>query len=209
MTLTPPGYRPRIMEDSLRMHLEAFGAVEVRGPKWYGKTWMSLSQANSAIRLDDPAARSMVELDATLALRGEAPHLVDEWREVPAVWDATRRAVDEAGACGMYLLTGSSAPAMDRVSHSGAGRIARLRMEPMTLYEQGLSTGEASLERLLLDPEDQPFSPSALKIEDLAASIWPPTPRTSSAGPTGSTSYRLAAWGGRRPRGPAGADDFG
>lgn len=177
MTLTPPGYRPRIMEDSLRMHLEAFGAVEVRGPKWCGKTWMSLSQANSAIRLDDPAARSMVELDATLALRGEAPHLVDEWQEVPAVWDATRRAVDEAGACGMYLLTGSSAPAMDRVSHSGAGRIARLRMEPMTLYEQGLSTGEASLERLLLDPEDQPFSPSALKIEDLAASIcrggWP------------------------------------
>lgn len=177
MTLTPSGYRHRIMEDSLRMHLEAFGAVEVRGPKWCGKTWMSLSQANSAIRLDDPAARSMVELDATLALRGEAPHLVDEWQEVPSVWDATRRAVDETGVCGMYLLKGSSAPAMNKVSHSGAGRITRLRMEPMTLFEQGLSTGEASLEELLLDPGYQPFAQSALTMEGIAASIcrggWP------------------------------------
>lgn len=139
------------MEDSLGLHLDAFGAVEVWGPKWCGKTWMSLSQANSVTNLDDPAVRFMVELDANLALRGEAPHLVDEWQEVPSVWDATRRAVDEAGACGLFLLTSSSTPSMDKVSHSGAGRIARLRMEPMTLFEQGLSSGAASLETLSRD----------------------------------------------------------
>lgn len=177
MPLTPPGYRPRIMEDSLRAHLEAFGAVEVRGPKWCGKTWLSLSQANSAIRLDDAPARSMAQLDARLALKGDAPHLVDEWQEVPAVWDATRRAIDDAGSCGLFLLTGSSAPSMDKVSHSGADRIARLRMEPMTLFEQGLSSGDASLEKLLLNPDAPAFARSELGMEDLVASIcrggWP------------------------------------
>lgn len=179
MPLTPPGYRHRIMEDSLKLHLEAFGAVEVRGPKWCGKTWMSLSQANSVIALDNPGARSMVQLDASLALKGDTPHLVDEWQEVPSVWDATRRAVDSANACGMFLLTGSSTPSMDKVSHSGAGRIARLRMEPMTLLEQGLSSGAVSLEGLLLGSADEPFAESGLGLDDLASSIcrggWPAT----------------------------------
>ena len=177
MSLTPSGYHHRIMEDNLRLHLDTFGAVEVRGPKWCGKTWLSLSQANSATNLDDPTIRAAVELDANLALQGEAPHLVDEWQEVPAVWDATRRAVDSAaGTYGRFLLTGSSTPSMDKVSHSGAGRIARLRMEPMTLVEQGLSSGEASIERLLLG-EEIPSSQANLTLPDLASSIcrggWP------------------------------------
>ncbi len=177
MPLTPLGYRHRLMEDSLKLHLKAFGAVEVRGPKWCGKTWMSLSQANSVTKLDDPVIRESVELDARLALRGDEPHLVDEWQEVPAVWDATRRAVDErAGACGRFLLTGSSAPNMDKVSHSGAGRIARLRMEPMTLVEQGLSNGEASLEKLFAG-EEIPSAQSGLSLPTLVASLcrggWP------------------------------------
>ena len=177
MSLKPAGYRHRIMEDSLKLHLDTFGAVEVRGPKWCGKTWLSLSQANSVTNLDDPAIREAVELDARLALRGDTPHLVDEWQEVPAVWDATRRAVDsEAGSCGRFLLTGSSTPSMDKVSHSGAGRIARLRMEPMTLVEQGLSTGEASI-ACLLSGKDVPPSQSNLTLDELASSIcrggWP------------------------------------
>ncbi len=177
MTLVQPGYRPRIMEDSLRLHLAAFGAVEVRGPKWCGKTWLSLSQANSVTKLDDPAVREAVQLDARLALHGSEPHLVDEWQEVPAVWDATRRAVDEAaGACGRFLLTGSSTPAMDKVTHSGAGRIARLRMEPMTLVEQGLSNGAASIERLFAGDSDL-SAQSDLTLSDLVASLcrggWP------------------------------------
>lgn len=177
MPLTPPGYRHRIMEDSLKLHLETFGAVEVRGPKWCGKTWLSLSQANSVTNLDDPAVCAAVELDARLALGGEKPHLVDEWQEVPAVWDATRRAVDDvAGLRGGFLLTGSSTPGMDKVSHSGAGRIARLRMEPMTLVEQGLSTGDAHIEKLLAG-EDVPSAQAHLDLRDLALSIcrggWP------------------------------------
>lgn len=177
MTLTPSGYRPRIMEDILKRYLSVFGAVEVRGPKWCGKTWLSLSQANSVTKLDDPATRAAVELDATLALHGDEPHLVDEWQEVPAVWDATRRAVDEkANACGRFLLTGSSSPNMDKVTHSGAGRIARLRMEPMTLVEQGLSNGKASLEKLF-NGDDIPAAQSDLDLETLIDSIcrggWP------------------------------------
>ena len=177
MSLKPAGYRHRIMEDSLKLHLDTFGAVEVRGPKWCGKTWLSLSQANSVTNLDDPAIREAVELDARLALQGDAPHLVDEWQEVPAVWDATRRAVDsEAGARGRFLLTGSSTPSMDKVSHSGAGRIARLRMEPMTLVEQGLSTGEAPIAGLLSGKDVSP-SQSSLTLGELASSIcrggWP------------------------------------
>ena len=179
MALTPSGYRHRIIEDNLKLHLSAFGAVEVRGPKWCGKTWLSLSQANSVTKLDEPAVREAVELDAKLALHGDEPHLIDEWQEVPAVWDATRRAVDEkAGVCGRFLLTGSSSPSMDKVTHSGAGRIARLRMEPMTLVEQGLSSGEASLEKLFSGNAIS-AAQSNLDLVDLTDSLcrggWPAT----------------------------------
>lgn len=88
-----------------------------------------------------------------------APHHVDEWREVPSVWDVTRRAVDDVDACGMVLLTGSSAPGADGTAHSGAGLIASLRMEPMTLFEQGLSLGKASLKELLLGSSDSLLLP--------------------------------------------------
>ena len=177
MSLTPSGYRSRLMEDKLKFYLEAFGAVEVRGPRWCGKTWMSLSVANSVTKLDDPAVRESVELDARLALHGQTPHLVDEWQEVPAVWDATRRAVDEsAGDCGRFLLTGSSAPNMDKVAHSGAGRIARLRMEPMTLFELGLSSGTVSLESLLCGDKVE-TAQSDLDFQDLVDALcqggWP------------------------------------
>ena len=177
MPLTPPGYRPRIIEKSLALHLGAFGAVEVRGPKWCGKTWLSLSQANSVARLDDASVRGAAELDPGLVLQGDEPHLIDEWQEVPPVWDAVRRAVDEgAGRCGRFLLTGSSTPAMDRVVHSGAGRIARLRMEPMTLFEQGISNGAASISALMRG-EDVPAAQSRASLGDVVESLcrggWP------------------------------------
>ena len=177
MSLTPPGYRPRIIEKSLALHLGAFGAVEVRGPKWCGKTWLSLSQANSVARLDDASVRGAAELDPGLVLQGDEPHLIDEWQEVPPVWDAVRRAVDEgAGRCGRFLLTGSSTPAMDRVVHSGAGRIARLRMEPMTLFEQGISNGAASISALMRG-EDVPAAQSRASLGDVVESLcrggWP------------------------------------
>jgi predicted AAA+ superfamily ATPase len=149
MSLKPDGYLPRIIDDQLGSLLRAFGAVEIVGCRWSGKTWTALNLANSAIRLDDTRVRDAISLDPTLALDGEFPSLIDEWQEVPQVWDAVRRTIDESGSRrGMYILTGSSVPKKDSVVHSGAGRIARLQQRPMSLYEMGESSGQISLTKL-------------------------------------------------------------
>lgn len=148
MTLKKEDYIPRLVDESIKQYLDAFGAVEIVGAKWCGKTWAALAHANSEIHLDDKQTRELVEADITLALEGEQPHLVDEWQEVPAVWDAARRAIDSSGKRGLYILTGSSEPNKEEVAHSGAGRIARLRMRPMTLSESGHSSGLVSLSGL-------------------------------------------------------------
>ncbi len=146
MALRQEGYRPRLVDSVLERRLKAFGAVEVKGTKFCGKTWTSLAHGASIIHLDDPAMRHMVELDSSLALEGELPHIIDEWQDVPAVWDATRRWIDETGnRRGQFILTGSSSARKDTVSHSGAGRIASLLMRPMSLLESGASTGRVSL----------------------------------------------------------------
>lgn len=88
--LTQKGYRPRLIEERLDTLMRAFGCVEINGPKWCGKTWTALSRSASVSRLDEPAQRAAAEVDPSLALIGDAPHLVDEWQEVPEVWDAAR-----------------------------------------------------------------------------------------------------------------------
>lgn len=169
--LRPEGYRRRLIDDRLAMLLQAFGAVEIVGPKWCGKTWSALSVASSVIRLIDRPSRLAVEQDVSLALLGEAPHLIDEWQEVPEVWDAVRMSVDEAAGCrGRYLLTGSHAlkkAERERVRHSGAGRIGRLKMSSMTLAELGLSDGTVSLQTLF---DGEPFAPHACEtsLQDVA-----------------------------------------
>lgn len=95
--LTQKGYRPRLIEERLDTLMRAFGCVEINGPKWCGKTWTALSRSASVSRLDEPAQRAAAEVDPSLALIGDAPHLVDEWQEVPEVWDAARRFVDASG----------------------------------------------------------------------------------------------------------------
>lgn len=176
MTLRPKGYRPRLIDSTLARRLRGFGAVEVAGPKFCGKTWTSMAQAESIIHLDDDALKQMVELDAALALEGETPHVIDEWQDVPKVWDATRRRVDETGNIrGQFILTGSSTVDKTLVSHSGAGRIATLAMRPMSLFESGESSGAISLRGLF----DGQFStkPVHTDVRDLAALIcrggWP------------------------------------
>ena len=149
MSLKPEAYLPRLIDRALKRRLRSFGAVEVAGPKFCGKTWSSLAQAGSIIHLDDDETRRMVELDVNLALEGEAPHVIDEWQDVPRVWDAVRRSVDASGnKRGQYLLTGSSTTDKTKVSHSGAGRIATLYMRTMSLFESGDSTGRISLSGL-------------------------------------------------------------
>jgi predicted AAA+ superfamily ATPase len=139
---------PRLIDESVERYLKAFGAVEIVGAKWCGKTWAALAHAESEIHLDDQRMRELAEADLTLALEGKPPHLVDEWQEVPALWDAARRAIDSSGERGLYILTGSSVPKKEEVTHSGAGRIARLRMRPMTLSESGHSSNTVSFSGL-------------------------------------------------------------
>ena len=130
MTMKPEGYLPRLIDATVDRRLAGFGAVEVAGTKFCGKTWTSLAHGQSVVHIDDDAVRSLVEIQPELALEGEPPHVIDEWQEVPRIWDAVRRRVDESGnARGGFLLTGSSTADMSKVSHSGAGRIARVETD--------------------------------------------------------------------------------
>ena len=175
VTEKPGTYRPRLVDERLQRLLSTFGAVEVRGTKWCGKSWAALAFGESVVHLDDPNVKTLVEADPSLALQGARPHVVDEWQEVPSTWDAARRAVDAAGDRGLFILTGSSTPAKDSVTHSGAGRIARVDMSTMTLWERGLSTGAVSLSGLF----EGKFEPSACdtSLAPLADAIccggWP------------------------------------
>ena len=145
-TLRPDGYIPRIVDAQVERYLRTFGFVEVAGTKWCGKTWTSLAHAASASYVEE--ALGLAGADPTMMLVGERPHVVDEWQLVPAIWDAARREVDRGGVRGSFILTGSSAPAPSKGAgpvHSGAGRVGRIRMHPMTLAESGESTGGVSL----------------------------------------------------------------
>lgn len=145
-------YRRRIIDKTIETYLEVSGAICIEGPKWCGKTWTSAYHSNSEFLVGDPANnfsnRQLAELNPSLILQGEAPRLIDEWQEVPAIWDATRAEVDRRHQKGQIILTGSSTPKTKGIMHSGAGRIVRLRMRTMSLYESGDSTGKVSFEEL-------------------------------------------------------------
>lgn len=145
-------YRSRIIDKQVEDYLSAFGAVCIEGPKWCGKTWTSAFHSKSEIYIGDPAGnfqnRQLAELSPELVLDGETPRLIDEWQEVPPLWDAVRYKVDQTHQKGQFILTGSATPNHKGILHSGAGRIARLRMRPMSLYESGDSSGKVSLYNL-------------------------------------------------------------
>lgn len=145
-------YKPRIVDKKVKEYLQTFGAVCIEGPKWCGKTWTSSYHSNSEIKLGDPAGnfqnRQLAQLAPEAVLEGENPRLIDEWQEVPPIWDAVRHKVDQTREKGQFILTGSSTPNHKGQLHSGAGRIAKIRMHPMSLYESGDSSGKVSLEEL-------------------------------------------------------------
>lgn len=145
-------YKPRIIDKKIKEYLSVFGAVCVEGPKWCGKTWSSSYHSKSEIMIGDPDGnfqnRRLAEMSPSLVLEGETPRLIDEWQEVPPLWDAVRHKVDQKSEKGQFILTGSATPNHKGIMHSGAGRIARLRMRPMSLYESGNSSGKVSLEDL-------------------------------------------------------------
>jgi predicted AAA+ superfamily ATPase len=149
MTLTEYGYKPRLLDEKITKHLRLFGALSIEGPKWCGKTWTALHHAQSVVYILDPengyGNREAARLNPASILNGEKPLLVDEWQEVPGIWDAVRFASDRTKEKGLYLLTGSVTPKKGSYSHSGAGRIGRIRMRTMSLYESGDSSGLISL----------------------------------------------------------------
>lgn len=145
-------YKPRIIDEKVEKYLSTFGAVCIEGPKWCGKTWTSSYFCNSEIYIGNPEGdfqnRRLAEMSPELVLEGDAPRLIDEWQEVPPIWDAVRYKVDSSPKKGQFILTGSATPNHKGILHSGAGRIAKLKMRPMSLYESGDSSGKVSLKSL-------------------------------------------------------------
>lgn len=146
-------YKSRIVDKKLNDYLSTFGAICIEGPKWCGKTWTSSYHCNSEIYIGDPSGnfqnRRLAEMSPSLVLDGATPRLIDEWQEVPPLWDAVRHKVDQKNDKGQFILTGSATPNHKGILHSGAGRIARIRMNTMSLYESGDSTGDVSLQDLV------------------------------------------------------------
>ena len=180
-------YKPRIADGLLAEKLSYMGAVLVRGAKWCGKTTTAKQIAKSSVFLADArrgmANRQLAQQRPDRLLQGAYPRLVDEWQEVPSLWDAVRASVDEAGQRGMFVLTGSAVPpqvdeedAGRLVRHTGTGRIARLTMRPMTIWESGDSKGSVSFADLF-GGRDVVGESSDLQVEDVAELIcrggWP------------------------------------
>ena len=152
-------YLPRIVDDLLEKKMRLFGGVLIEGCKWCGKSTTAKRKAKSIIEFQNPATyENNLEIARTrpdLLLDEEKPLLIDEWQVAPAIWDAIRYDVDKTNLKGQYLLTGSATPLEKAPKHSGTGRIARLLMRPMSLYESQNSTGEISLKKIFDQPESK------------------------------------------------------
>lgn len=172
-------YLPRVVDSELKERLDAVATVVVEGPRACGKTETARRHSASEVLLDiDENARRAAEVDPGLILAGDRPRLIDEWQTVPRLWNHVRRASDTLGEPGQFILTGSAVPPDDTTRHTGAGRISRVRMRPMTLVESGYSTGASSLGQLLRG-EVVDVDHSTHSIEVIAALVarggWPGT----------------------------------
>jgi len=174
-------YYPRIADKLLDEALESAGAVLIEGPKWCGKTWTAAKKSKSILYMQDPDTRESNILAASvkpsLLLKGETPRLIDEWQVAPVLWDSVRHEVDIRGEEGQFILTGSATPILDeQISHTGTGRISRMKMRPMSLFESNESSGEVSLKGLF-EQDYNIGSISNLEIEEIAKAIvrggWP------------------------------------
>ncbi|MBQ2654014.1 MAG: ATP-binding protein [Methanobrevibacter sp.] len=150
-------YIKRYVDEELKNILECMGAVLIVGPKWCGKTTTATQFAKTLIELQHPTlGKSYIELadvDPLLLLEGEKPLLIDEWQMAPQLWDAVRYSVDKTEGYGLYILTGSTIVDNSKINHKGVGRIHRLMMRPMSLYESGDSNGKISLIDLFNDKD--------------------------------------------------------
>ena len=173
-------YLPRIIDKLLSDRLEAKGAVLLEGPKWCGKTTSAKEIAGSFISMDQPEMskqyQSMAELSPLTLLEGETPRLIDEWQIAPNLWNAVRYEVDQRDEFGQFILTGSAVPAeIDESMHTGTGRISRLYMRPMSLYESEDSNGKVTIRDMFANEEIS--AKSDIDLEEIAFLIcrggWP------------------------------------
>ena len=174
-------YKKRILDAVLARKLSGAGAVLVEGPKWCGKTTTCEQHAKSALYMADPVRRDryrvQAETDITELMKGEQPRLIDEWQDAPRFWDAIRYDVDHSAGWGHYILTGSAVPPDDKnersgkkaIVHSGTGRIVRVRMRPMSLWESEESSGTVSLGALF---KGEPFKPCRAVERSLAETAY-------------------------------------
>jgi len=173
-------YLPRIADEKLKLSLKAMGAVLIEGPKWCGKTSTGENIAKSVLYMQDPdeAEENMLKAKTkpSLLLEGDTPRLIDEWQVAPVLWNAVRFAVDKRKESGQFILTGSVVPTRTDDMHTGTGRISRMKMRTMSLYESGESSGEISLANLFEGKTDM-TGRSKVTLEQLAFILtrggWP------------------------------------
>ncbi len=164
-------YKYRFADDILKNKLQSKGAVLVEGAKWCGKSTTSARIANTVIYMQDPATKErnfwLATSNTNLFFSGKTPILIDEWQLVPSIWDSVRFEVDKRGLFGQFILTGSATPPnTDQIFHSGVGRITKLTMRPMSLFESKDSNGSVLLSDLFL--QKQIYEKSMLNIHDIA-----------------------------------------
>ena len=165
-------YLERVIDKELEIRLQAFGATLIVGPKWCGKTTTGARMAKSIIKMQDPDMRegylSTAAVKPSLLLKGDNPRLIDEWQDAPVIWDAVRTEVDERKKEGLFILTGSNTVDDKKIYHTGTGRISRLKMYPMSLFESLESNGKISLKDIFLDKKiDIDGMVSTTNIEDI------------------------------------------
>lgn len=165
-------YLHRTADELLGDLLDAFGAVLIEGPKWCGKTTTAEQQARSVIKMQDPDMQEEYLITAnskpSLLLQGDTPRLIDEWQDAPVLWDAVRTMVDKRNKPGQFILTGSNSVDKEKTRHSGTGRIVKMKMLPMSLWESQESSGEVSIAELFNNPDyDIDGKKSTMTVESL------------------------------------------
>lgn len=176
-TLTMPGYLPRVADVEIARALTRRGAVLVEGCRASGKTWAARNAAKSEARLDDEGTLLLAAADPAVVLRGPVPRLLDEWQNAPHLWNRVRRECDDRAQVGQFILTGSAVPQDDATRHTGAGRVSRILMRPMSLFEMNRSSGVASLRSLLEGSGVAAPPDESIGIADIASFVcvggWP------------------------------------
>ena len=179
----------------LQLALKSAGAVLIEGAKWCGKTSTANNAAKSVVYMQDPdntqSYQAMADTKPSLLLKGNNPRLIDEWQVAPVLWDAVRFEVDKRAERGLFILTGSAVPPENVTAHTGTGRISRMIMRPMSLFESLESNGQISIGALFNGKQKETDAISDLTIEQIAFLIcrggWP-----ASIGQEKETALRMA-----------------